>query len=162
MLSQIKREYRRRMEEESLARLVSCLERLSLEQIWFAPNENCNSVGNLILHLEGNITQWIMSGLGNLPDHRSRPEEFVSNQDLKKEELIERITRTIHDSVTLVDSLDEADVMESRNVQVFEEDGISILIHVIEHTSYHTGQVTLLTKMMLNLDTGYYKGLSLS
>ena len=162
MLSKIKGEYRRRMEEESLARLVSCLQKLSLEQIWFAPNENCNSVGNLVLHLEGNITQWIMSGLGNLPDQRSRPQEFVTNQDLKKEELIQRITRTINDSVTLVDSLDEADVMESRNVQVFEEDGISILIHVIEHTSYHTGQVTLLTKMMLNLDTGYYKDLSLS
>lgn len=162
MLSKIKGEYQRRMEEESLSRLVSCLGKLSVEQIWQSPNDNCNSVGNLILHLEGNITQWIMSGLGGLPDHRTRPAEFVGNQGLKKEELIERITRAIQDSVSVVDGLSEGDVMEARNVQVFEEDGIGILIHVIEHTSYHTGQVTLLTKMMLNVDTGYYSDLSLS
>jgi putative RNA 2'-phosphotransferase len=69
-------ESKRRLLDQSLPRLKKCLELLSEEEIWFRPNTKALSVGNLVLHLCGNVTQHIVSGLGGAPDTRRRAEEL--------------------------------------------------------------------------------------
>ena len=84
-----------RLMVESLPRLQSCVAQLTNEQVWWRPNESSNSIGNLLLHLNGNVNQWIGSGLGNEPDHRIRHTEFDQRHPLNKDELITILTHTM-------------------------------------------------------------------
>ncbi len=151
-----------RIGEENIQRIKKCLSLLSEEQVWFRFNENTNSVGNLILHLEGNATQWILSTLDNYPDHRKRSDEFLPESKVSKAELISRLDNLILKIEKTVAKLSEADLVNIHQVQCYQESGISILIHVIEHFSYHTGQIALITKLILNVDTGFYAGQNLT
>ena len=49
-------------------------------------------------------------------------------------------------------------LFEVREVQCYRETLFSIIVHVIEHFSYHLGQITYITKMLLDIDTKYYEG----
>jgi len=88
IFDQIKSEVRRRLIDESMPRLKSCLEKLSEEDIWWRPNDNSNSVGNLILHLCGNIRQWMLAALGGSVDNRVRQKEFDEREPLPKDALM--------------------------------------------------------------------------
>ena len=79
------------LQEVYLPRIISCLERLSPEQIWWRPNEASNSVGNLVLHLTGNVRQWIISGLGGAADIRQRDLEFSERGPLPRRVLVSRL-----------------------------------------------------------------------
>ena len=125
------------------------------------PNENSNSVGNLVLHLCGNARQWIVSGLGGQADVRQRQREFDEQGPMPKQELLDLIDAVEVDMKQVIDDLKPEELLRMRKVQTFEENGVSILIHVIEHFSYHVGQMTYVVKAMKNVDTGYYSGIAL-
>lgn len=126
-------------------------------QIWFRQNDQVNSIGNLILHLNGNARQWILSGLLGQDDHRIRFKEFIPDQNINKKQLLEMLDVLVDDLEKALQTGNIDRLLEIRKVQVYEESGVSILVHVIEHFSYHTGQITLLTKQMTNRQTGYYE-----
>ena len=136
-------ETRRRILGESIPRLRQCLSLLTEEETWRRPNPHSNSVGNLVLHLCGNTRQWIGSGLGGLPDTRQRQEEFDERGPLPKERLLEQLDEAEKLVNEVLERVRPEDLLALRRVQVFEESGLSILIHVIEHWSYHVGQATL-------------------
>ena len=156
------KECRRRLFDESLPRIKKCLARLSEEEIWYRPNENTVSVGNLVLHLCGNLRQWIISGLGGFEDSRDRPLEFSEVGPISTEELFERLEGTMKEAGIVLDGLETETLLEDRRVQGFDETGLSILIHVVEHFSYHTGQITYHVKSRKNIDLGYYAGMELN
>ena len=160
--TQIKEEFKRRMEEESLMRINACLDHMTEENIWYSPNENVNSVGNLVLHLCGNINQYINTTLGNENDTRKRSLEFSAHNSHNRKALQEKITETIKKAVGVVDQKNLSELIVEYDVQGFKEKGIAIVIHVIEHTSYHTGQITTICKWLENVDTKYYDGLDLN
>src|SRR5205085_2382135 len=89
----LRRESRRRLIDESLPRIRKCLAELSDEEIWFRPNEQSNSMGNLVLHLCGNVGQYVLSGLGGAADHRRRPEEFSERGPVPRADLLTRLDR---------------------------------------------------------------------
>jgi len=152
----IKSEVRRRLIDESTPRLKSCLEKLSDEDIWWRPNDNSNSVGNLILHLCGNIRQWMLSALGGSVDNRVRQKEFDERGPLPKDALIQKLDQVMIEVDELLDRLHPEILIEKKVVQGFEETGISILIHVIEHFSYHVGQIVYMTKAAKDIDLKFY------
>ncbi len=154
-------ECRRRLLGESLPRLRKCLGLLSPEEIWRRPNGNTPGVGNLVLHLCGNVRQWIVSGLGGAEDARDRPGEFSARGPLPTEELLGRLERTLAEADRTLRGLDPGTLLRKRTVQGFEETGLSILVHVVEHFSYHVGQVTRVVKSTRDVDVGYYAGLDL-
>ncbi len=154
----VKAEFKRRIRQESLGRIETCLNVLSDNEIWYRHNENTNSLGNLVLHLDGNIRQYIISGVGGAPDDRNRAQEFSWEKPLERQELLHKIAQTIDEAITVVESLESERLSEQIRVQGFDESILSVLIHVIEHTSYHTGQITFYTKFVKNIDTGYYQG----
>lgn len=161
MLHLVKTEFNRRVFEESYPRIEKCLNELSDKEIWFRPNENTVSIGNLILHLCGNARQWIVSGLGGEKDIRQRSREFSENGPVEKEKLLEMMYKLKTDITKVMHSVSEDNLSKNHKVQGFEETGLAIIIHVIEHFSYHTGQITLHTKLLKNIDTGYYKDVQL-
>ncbi|MCG8327253.1 MAG: DUF1572 domain-containing protein [Chitinophagales bacterium] len=154
-------ETRRRLFNESFPRLKQCLNTLTEQEIWTKPNVNSNSVGNLSLHLCGNARQWIISGLGGTVDERLRQKEFDEKGPIPVSQLIELINQLEHDIEEVLQKFGPADLLKKRKVQTFQETGLSILVHVIEHFSYHVGQITYYVKLRKDIDTGYYKNMTL-
>ena len=150
-----------RLFDESLPRITQCLDQLSDDQIWWRPNESSNSIGNLILHLCGNVRQWIGTGLGAQPDHRKRQSEFDERRILSREALLQELMSVMTMAKDIISQVSEADLLTERPVQTFQETGLSILIHVTEHFSYHTGQIAYITKMLTDKELGFYDGVPL-
>lgn len=155
-------EIRRRLITESVARLEQCLSLLTDEEIWHRPNRETVSIGNLVLHLCGNVRQWILSGLGGEPDIRTRQAEFDEPGPIPREVLVGMINEVASSASKVLDTVTPDTLMRVYNVQGFEESGSAILIHVTEHFSYHVGQVTYAVKCRKAIDLGFYDGVDLS
>lgn len=147
---------------ENTSRIEKCLNLLTEEKVWYKPNENLNSIGNLILHLCGNITQYIISSIGGEQDNRKRDYEFSASKDFIKKELLEKISKVVQGSVKVIENMTDEELLQVRSVQGFTYTGVANLIHVAEHYSYHTGQIAFLTKLLVNKDLGFYANMDLN
>ena len=148
----------KRFFEENFPRLRKCLSELSEADIWYRPNIHSNSVGNLTLHLVGNIRQWIISGLLGNPDIRDRDKEFEEQGPLPTAHLLELLDQLEKELKEGLSGITPEELVRVRPVQVYKENGIAILVHVTEHFSYHVGQITYFVKAHKDMDVGYYAG----
>jgi uncharacterized damage-inducible protein DinB len=135
-----------------LPRIANCLEQLSPEQIWWRANAASNSVGNLVLHLTGNVRQWIISGLGGAPDVRRRELEFIERGPLPRRILVSRLRKTVEEACRVLRKLSAEDLARVHMIQKFHVTGMEATFHVAEHFSHHAGQIILLTKMLTGSD----------
>ncbi len=141
-------------------RLRECAESLTDEQIWWRPNEACNSVGNLVLHLNGNVRQWLVASFNRLEDGRDRPAEFGQREVVPKSVLLENLGATMQQVSEVLARLTEADLLMPMNIQGYEVTGLRAVYQVVEHFGLHYGQILYVTKMLRGEDLGYYKELS--
>ena len=148
--------------EKNTTKIIKCLEELNEEQIWLRPNEVSNSIGNILLHLCGNITQYIISALGVQPDIRERDKEFSAKAGYNKDELQNKLTSTVEQAVIIIRNCDEYRLMKIYPVQGFNLSGIAIIVHVTEHFSHHTGQIIFWTKLLLGNDLAFYANTDLN
>ncbi len=151
-----------RLIECGIQRILSCIDKLTNQQLQYRPNSNSNSINNQILHLNGNVRQWLIATLTDENDIRERNAEFDANDTRTKKALIEILEKLEKDVRDVYPFIMNTDLGEIKNVQCYHETVLSIIIHVIEHFSYHLGQITYITKMLLDIDTGYYAGLELN
>jgi uncharacterized damage-inducible protein DinB len=147
-----------RLLEESIPRLHICLDKLTKQGIWYRPNSNTVSIGNLVLHLCGNVRQWLISGLGGAADHRQRQQEFNETGPLPTIELHQMLDQLATEIEVVLEGLTESSLVSEYQVQGNTVNGVSILVHVVEHFSYHVGQVTIMVKSRKDVDMGYYEG----
>jgi len=133
-----------------------CLEQLTDEQIWWRPNPDSNSVGNLILHLCGNARQWILSGLGNELDERIRDREFSQTEIIPRGQLQELLRDTLTEVERVLSGLDPLMLLEFRKIQGTDVDILEAVFHVTEHFSMHTGQIIQITKILTHKDLSFY------
>ena len=152
---------RQRLVEESGERIKICLGELSHEEIWQNIHDNHNSVGNITQHLIGNVTQYILSGIGGQDDIRNRQAEFDTKTEKSAAELSEDIDQLMIKVMKVIHTLKDEDLLVSKHVQCFDMTVLDIIIHLIEHFSYHTGQIVFYTKYLKNMDTGFYKNMNL-
>ncbi len=150
-------EFRRRVMDESVPRLKKCLAELTEAEVWQRPNPNSNAVGNLVLHLCGNARQWVLTGIGGAPDHRERQAEFDCRGGINKAELVEKLDALMLEINEFLDKITPEELLRVRPVQVYEESGLTILVHVLEHFSYHVGQATYFVKAIKDMDLAYYE-----
>ena len=148
--------------DDNTKRVTSCLEQLLESELWKRPNENSNSVGNLILHVCGNVRQYAISSLGNVEDTRERDKEFSAQEGYSKSELLQKLTQTLDEAKKIMKNATDIELLRQRKVQGFTYSGIGIIVHVTEHYSYHTGQVVFWTKLLKNKDLGFYAGVDLN
>ena len=139
-----------------LPKIERCLERLSDEQIWWRSNPEANSVGNLILHLCGNARQWIICGLGGKPDQRQRQSEFDERGPVPREQLVNLLRRTVAEVDAVLADFDSTRLLHQYLIQGTQSAALSAIFHVTEHFSMHTGQIIVLTKLLANVDLGFY------
>jgi uncharacterized damage-inducible protein DinB len=147
---------RQRLTEEYLPRLLRCIDEMSDEDLWWRPSENANSAGNLVLHLAGNVDQWINSGIGARPDGRNRDAEFSEKGPLPRKELVDRITSVVRDAGETLAKFAPSRLMEARRIQVYDVTCLDAVSHVVEHFAQHLGQVIYITKLRKRVDLKFY------
>ncbi|HOY05302.1 MAG TPA: DinB family protein [Saprospiraceae bacterium] len=148
--------------DESTQRISRCLELLPEDAVWKRPNETSNSIGNLILHLCGNIRQYAISSLGGASDSRERDAEFAAREGFTKQVLQEKLIATAEEAKMCILRTSVEELLRVRSVQGFELSGMGIIIHVTEHYSYHTGQIAFWTKILQNQDLRFYGEIDLN
>jgi uncharacterized damage-inducible protein DinB len=146
--------------QQLCGRIEDCLGRLTCDQVWMRNSGNENAVGNLVLHLCGNVTQWIGSGVAGRPDHRERNKEFAARGDVQSAELAMRIHAVIEDAAAVIRSLTSTRLAERTSVQGFDLTILEAVYHVVEHFSMHTGQILFATKLLTGQDLGCYHDLA--
>jgi uncharacterized damage-inducible protein DinB len=145
--------------EQLHGRIQDCLARLTPEQIWSRNSENENAAGNLVLHLSGNVRQWIGSGVAGLPDHRERDAEFDARGGKSSQELAELLKTRVDEAASIIRTIPANRLTERITPQGHDVSVLEAIAHVVEHFSMHTGQIILLTKMLTGEDLGYYQHL---
>jgi uncharacterized damage-inducible protein DinB len=135
------------LKTEYPAKIRLAVQDLSYEDIWRRPNEDSNSIGNLILHLAGNIRQWIVAGIGDTPSDRDRASEFAMRNGPKLPELLTLLTAAVTDADGVLASLSDEELDRERTIQGRETNVLDAIYHVVEHFSMHTGQIIMMAKM---------------
>ncbi|MEM7298298.1 MAG: DinB family protein [Bacteroidota bacterium] len=142
-------------------RILGCLDQISEAAVWQRPNEVSNSIGNQILHLCGNIGQYILSSLAQAPDTRERSVEFATQAGFNKQELASKLKQTTQAAIAVIEAVTERQLLRKRKVQAFDYSGIAIIMHATEHYSYHTGQIIFWTKQLKEVDLDFYGSVDL-
>jgi uncharacterized damage-inducible protein DinB len=142
--------------EDYLPKIERCLELLTDEQIWWRANPQSNSIGNLLLHLSGNVRQWIVCSLGGAADARDRDSEFAQRSVIPRDELLARLKQTLSEADATLAKLDPDKLLERRVIQGLDGTALEAIFHVVEHFSMHTGQIIMMAKMFAEVDLGFY------
>jgi hypothetical protein len=140
-------------------RLHSSVESLTKEQVWWRPNEASNSIGNLILHLNGNVRQWLVASFDRLEDTRDRPAEFAARQLIAPAVLLEKLGATMHEASRVLSRLTEADLLNTFQIQGYSVSGVEAVYQVVEHFGMHHGQILYINKLVRGEDLGFYREL---
>ena len=150
-----------RLDENTRLNKIS-LESIEESNIWQKPNDSSNSIGNQIIHICGNMTQYIIASLGGQGDLRNRDAEFSITDGFTGSELIQKLEDTVDQAKYVLNNCSKSQLLKRYMVQGFELSGIGIVIHAVEHYSYHTGQIAFWTKLLVNKDLGFYDGRDLN
>ena len=158
------RHARFRLLEDYPVKINAALETLSDEQVWRRPNESSNSVGNLLLHLSGNVRQWVVAGVGAAEDTRDRAQEFAARGQIGKSELLDLLKTTLEEADAVLAKIEseyiaarsDAPLQRVCKPQAFEVTVLDAIFHVVEHFSYHTGQIIFAAKWMAEGQVSFY------
>lgn len=149
-------ESRRLLADEYPRKIAVALGPMSEEDLWWRPNEVSNSVGNLLIHLAGNVRQWVVHGLSGADDERHRAAEFARRSGLGPEEAFGILMESVQAADRVLATLDPATLGEPRTIQGVDTTGLRALYHVVEHFSGHTGQILYIAKLRQAQDLGLY------
>jgi len=150
---------REKLLDEYWPRLRGCVESLTDEQVWWRPNEAGNSIGNLILHLNGNVMQWLVSSFNGLEDTRDRPAEFSERRVIPAGALLEKLRATMKEASEVLARLTDADLLATFQIQGYTVNGLEAVYQVVEHFGMHYGQIVFITKLLRATDLGFYREL---
>ncbi|MCA9067462.1 MAG: DUF1572 family protein [Planctomycetaceae bacterium] len=135
--------------EDALGKIKHCLGQLDDEQIWWRPIPTMNSIANLVLHLCGNVRQWIVSGVGGVEDKRNRPQEFSERGPIGSDELLGRLEATITEAKEAIARASAKDLLATRRIQGFDVTGFGAIFHSVSHFRGHTQEIVHMTRFQL-------------
>lgn len=151
---------RNKLLEQYWPRLRKAVEPLSLEQVWWRPNAASNSTGNLVLHLNGNVWQWIVASFNHLEDERNRPAEFSATGDLAAADLLSRLSQTMDEAAKVLARLTPEELLATWHIQGYTVSGLAAVYQVVEHFGLHYGQIVYIAKALEGRDLGFYRELN--
>jgi hypothetical protein len=133
----------------ALGKIKHCLGQLTDEQVWWRPRPSLNSIGNLILHLCGNVRQWVVAGLGEAADSRDRPAEFAEHGPIPKADLLGKLDGVIGEAKEVLGKLTARQLLEGRCIQGFDVSGLAAIFDSVPHFRGHTQEIVSLTRLQL-------------
>lgn len=146
--------------EKYWPQLRECVSSLSHEQIWWRPNDSSNSIGNLLMHLNGNVGQWLVTSFNKSEDQRDRPREFSTREGATAEELLTRLGATVEAAGQTLAGLTPEQLAGSFTIQGKTVTGLEAIFHSVSHFILHYGQIAYATKSLQNRDLGFYRELN--
>jgi hypothetical protein len=141
-------------------RMKECVAPLTGEQVWWRPNDASNSIGNLLLHLDGNVRQWLVASFNKDEDQRNRPAEFAAQSGLSAVDLLARLGVTLDEAGKVLDRLTVNELLAPYEIQGYHVRGLDAVYQVVEHFGLHYGQIVYITKSLLAKDLGFHKELN--
>ena len=141
---------RRLMTSDYVPKIERCLDQLADDDIWWRPNEASNSIGNLVLHLCGNVTMWILGGVGRLPFERDRQQEFDERRSIPAAELRSRLRGVVQRADEVIGAVGSNELLSRRQIQGYDVTVLEAIYHVVEHFGMHTGQIIMISKTRLD------------
>ena len=145
------------LNEESRIKLRKTVNALPDELLWWRPNEQANSIGNLLMHLEGNVRQWIVGGVGGAADVRNRAGEFGAREGATKSELLARLENALSEADVVLARLRPEQLTERRRIQTREVTVLEAIYQVVQHFSLHLGQIIVVAKAQVPGAVKFYE-----
>ena len=139
--------------------LKECVAPLSEEQVWWRPNETSNCIGNLLLHLNGNVDQWLVASFNKREDQRDRPAEFAANGQASVGELLAKLGATVDAAAAVLGRLTVGELPAPYRIQGYDVRGLDAVYQVVEHFGLHYGQILYISKSLTGKDLGFHKEL---
>lgn len=152
-------EFSRTQLMEYWTRLRGCVESLTDDQVWWRPNEASNSIGNLLLHLNGNVGQWLVGSFNPTGAARDRAAEFAERHLVPRAVLLGTLDATLQEASAVLSRLTEADLLTTLHIQGYTVSGVEAVYHVVEHFGMHYGQILYITKLVRGEGLGFYSEL---
>jgi hypothetical protein len=141
-------------------RLREVVAPLSPQQLWWRPNDASNSIGNLILHLNGNVGQWLVASFNKDEDRRDRPAEFAAKEGAIAAELLAKLSATLDAAGAVLDRLTVEELLAPYEIQGYHVHGLDAVYQAVEHFGLHYGQIVYISKLLTAKDLGFYKELN--
>ncbi len=138
------------------SRVQDCLERIGDDHVWARGGPNENAIGNIVLHLCGNVRQWIVAGVGGAPYVRQRDAEFAAREGAGARELAAQLDGAVRDATAVLEEISGSRLAERVQIQGYDTTVLEAIYHVVEHFAQHTGQIIFATKALTGDDLGYY------
>jgi uncharacterized damage-inducible protein DinB len=132
-----------------------CLALLDDEQLWQRANPACNSVGNLVLHLTGNLRQWVVGPLSGQAVARDRPAEFAASSG-DATEIAKKLRETVAQAADAIEAVSDEALSAQRAIQGYDVRLSVAIFHAVEHFSFHAGQIVHITKALTGRDLSLY------
>jgi len=151
---------RQKLFEQYWPRLRGCVQSLTQEQVWWRSNPASNSIGNLILHLNGNVGQYLVASFNRLPDARNRPAEFDATEEIPAGALLNQLGATMQEAAQVLARLTEADLLASYEIQGRTVTGLYAVYQVVEYFGMHYGQILYIAKSLSGTDLGFSRELN--
>lgn len=145
------------LQNEYRTKLRVAVEALPADALWWRPNEQSNSVGNLLVHLAGNVRQWIVSGVGGAPSTRDRAAEFAARSGSGAAELLANLEQVLDETDAVLAKITAADLATTRTIQGRDITVLEAIYHVVEHFSLHLGQVVFIAKAHAPGSVSFYE-----
>jgi len=150
----------RKLFDEWWPRLRSTVEVLTEEQLWWRPNDASNSIGHLLLHLNGNVRQWLVDSFTRQEDQRNRPAEFAEKSGRPPSEILATLRSTMNEAAAVLSGLTDADLLALMEIQGYHVTGLVAVYQVVEHFGLHYGQIVYIAKALQGNDLGFYSELN--
>jgi uncharacterized damage-inducible protein DinB len=148
--------------DQLCGRIEICIGKMTPDELWARGSEQQNAAGNLVLHLTGNVRQWILTGIGGAPDHRIRDAEFSARGGVDSQELARGLREAVDQANAIIRSLPHQRLLDRVTIQGHNVTLVEVIFHVVEHFSGHAGQIIFMTKMFRGEDLGFYSYLTKS
>ena len=150
---------RRSLVEQHWPKIKECVASLGEEQVWWRPNEASNSIGNLLMHLNGNIGQWLVASFERREDLRDRPQEFNARGAATAAELLARLGATVDEAGRVLARLTLEELLATYEIQGYTVTGLYAVFHAVEHFALHYGQIAYISKSLSGRDLGFHREL---
>ena len=142
--------------DQSTVKINHCLGQLSDDQIWWRPQPSMNSIGNLLIHLAGNLKQWGVVPFTLADDHRDRESEFQSEVRREVDDLVQELESLVGAAKDQWQYLSASQLSKTINIQGFGVSRLQAISHASSHFVGHTHQIIQLTRLQLDNDYKFH------
>ncbi len=138
--------------ESAYLRVEHCLGQLHERDAWWRPHESMNAVGNIVLHLIGNVSQWLIAGVGGRPYTRNRPAEFAQRDPIPLDELRRQLNVTVDQADGVLAALRPDQLLEKRTIQGYQPTVLTAVYHAVSHFEGHAQEIIYITRQRLGAE----------